>query len=501
MKKIMRLLLVITMLVVSSISLYAQAIPPDSLYFGQTPPGDTPVIFAPGIVSLPNRKEPLITFAPDGMSAYFYIEFYPNPGTPYVMFSEYKNGAWTKPASPSFAMRRMTAEPFFALGGKRIYLNSTNALNQVGIVDLSYVEKNDSVWSQPISLGNPPNLPEDQYHSCIVADTSIYLSSSGGNICYSQYKNGMYHQRVTLPYPINSANTTQTWGDPFVSPDESYLILKSTRNGGYGGNDIYISYRKADKSWTNPKNLGSKINTSSDETSGDITPDGKYMTFGRNGDLYWVSTSFIDSLKHTNFAPYLKNLIPSQTDTVGHSFNFTIPDSTFIDDDENDTLTFTAKLNNGNPLPSWLSFNPGTRTFSGIPTTAISKAFPLKVTVTVKDTANASASSTFGIAIDANPVGVEEDKNQLPKSINLNQNYPNPFNPTTTIEFAIPKSGKYKLSLYNTLGELVREISNKEYEAGNYKETFNATGLTSGMYIYRLTGNDANIVRKMVLLR
>ncbi|MBK7227621.1 MAG: T9SS type A sorting domain-containing protein [Ignavibacteriales bacterium] len=89
----------------------------------------------------------------------------------------------------------------------------------------------------------------------------------------------------------------------------------------------------------------------------------------------------------------------------------------------------------------------------------------------------------------------------MPESIYLYQNYPNPFNPTTTIEFAIPKTGIYSLSLYNALGELVKEISDREYESGYYKETFDATGLSSGVYIYRLTGYDANIVRKMVVLR
>jgi hypothetical protein len=102
--------------------------------------------------------------------------------------------------------------------------------------------------------------------------------------------------------------------------------------------------------------------------------------------------------------------------------------------------------------------------------------------------------------LNLKPTNVDESEIP-PSTINLYQNYPNPFNPTTTIEFAVSKTGRYKLGLYDTLGELVKEISNKEYEAGYYKETFNATGLSSGMYIYRLTGNDANIVRKMVLLR
>lgn len=496
MTKVFQILSVISMLFISSMPLCAQAIPPDSLYLGQTPPGNTPVIFAPGIVSLPNRKEPCITFAPDGMSAYFYIEFWPSAGTPYVMFSEYKNGAWTKPASPSFAQSRKTAEPFFAFGGKRIYLNSTKALNQVGTLDLSYVEKNDTVWSQPVSLGNPPNLSQDQYHSCIVADTSIYFSSGSGTICRSQYRNGVYQSRITLPYPVNNANTSQTWGDPFVSPDESYLILKSTRTGGYGKNDIYISYRKEDRSWTNPKNLGSTINTAGEETSGDITFDGKYMTFGRDGDLYWVSTSFIDSLKHTNFAPYLRNQISPQSFFLGDTITYTIPDSIFIDDDGNNTLTYTAALSNGNPLPAWLMFHPATRTFSG----PASEVINLSVTVTVKDSAKTSTSCTFLIRVK-NTTGVEKSEGQLPKSVNLYQNYPNPFNPSTTISYSISSGVDVTLSVFNTLGQKVAELVNGDKDAGSYNVTFDARGLASGVYLYRMRAGSFVQTRKLVVLK
>lgn len=59
------------------------------------------------------------------------------------------------------------------------------------------------------------------------------------------------------------------------------MIFKPTRNVGCGENDIYITYKKEDGKWTNTKNSGPKINTKYDETAGDITPDRKYMTFGR----------------------------------------------------------------------------------------------------------------------------------------------------------------------------------------------------------------------------
>jgi hypothetical protein len=409
---------------------FSQEIPTTALYLGQTPPGDSAIVFAPGIISLPNRKEPCITFSPDGKSAYFYIEFWPNPGTPYTMFTEYKNGNWTTPENASFTKNRKTGEPFFAFNGSRIYLNATNAVKQVGSIDLSYVEKVDSNWSEPKSLGSPPNSTADQYHSCVVADSSIYFSASGGEICRSQYKNGAYQKRVILPSPINYTNTTQAWGDPYVAPDESYLIFHSTRKGGFGGLDIYISYKKADGTWTNPKNLGNKINTSLGEMSGDVTPDGKYMTFGRNDDIYWVSTSFIEELKHTNFAPYLKTSIKAQTDTIYHSFNFQLADSVFVDDDGNNTLTYSATLDDESPLPSWLSFDPKTRSFSGIPDSK--GTFKIKVVAT--DIEMASASTTFNLIVKETPVS----SNQIgAQNVSI---FPNPTTGRFVISFGTAKN-------------------------------------------------------------
>ena len=387
------ILTTILLLIFGSIA-QARLIPPDSLYFGQTPPGSVPKVFAPGIVSLPNRKEAVITFSPDGTSVFFFIEKYPNPGTPYTMYSTYSNNHWSTPDTVPFSFGRATGEPFFAYNGNRLYLFASNALNHNGIVDLCYSEKQGENWSSPVSLGNPPNSESYQYHPCIVGDSSIYFSSEIGYICRSQYSNGVYQSRVILKNPINYVGT-QTWGDPYVSPGETYMIFKSIRDGGYGQHDLYIAYRKTDGSWTNPKNLGNVINTPDDETAGDITHDGLYMTYGSNSDMYWVSSGFIDSLKYTNFIPYVKTPVPSPTAVLNQLFVYTIPDTTFIDDDGNNTLTYSAKLLNGNPLPSWLTFDTITATFSGTPVSLGNLYVNLKAT----DTAGASTSTTMGILV------------------------------------------------------------------------------------------------------
>lgn len=94
----------------------------------------------------------------------------------------------------------------------------------------------------------------------------------------------------------------------------------------------------------------------------------------------------------------------------------------------------------------------------------------------------------------------------LPKEFSLEQNYPNPFNPATTIEFSIPIDAQVKISVYNLVGEKVAEVINKDFTAGNHRIEFNASKLTSGVYLYKLdavdvTGKNYNSVKKMTLLK
>lgn len=89
----------------------------------------------------------------------------------------------------------------------------------------------------------------------------------------------------------------------------------------------------------------------------------------------------------------------------------------------------------------------------------------------------------------------------LPEEFKLEQNYPNPFNPATTIELSIPASGAYKLTVYNLLGQEVKTLIDGNLEAGYHKTAFNGGEFASGIYIYRLTGNNVNLTKKMLLMK
>ena len=89
----------------------------------------------------------------------------------------------------------------------------------------------------------------------------------------------------------------------------------------------------------------------------------------------------------------------------------------------------------------------------------------------------------------------------LPTQFELSQNYPNPFNPSTTIRFSLPKETQLKINIYNMLGEIVETIAEGTYEAGYHKINFNASNLSSGMYIYRIESSDFVKTMKMMLLK
>lgn len=99
-------------------------------------------------------------------------------------------------------------------------------------------------------------------------------------------------------------NTGKWTARPFIAPDESYLIWDSEREGGYGGSDLYISFREEGGAWGPAINMGDAVNSDKRDAYASVTPDGKYILFNRgvdlennNVDIYWVSADIIEALR------------------------------------------------------------------------------------------------------------------------------------------------------------------------------------------------------------
>ncbi|MCH7689907.1 MAG: T9SS type A sorting domain-containing protein [candidate division Zixibacteria bacterium] len=100
----------------------------------------------------------------------------------------------------------------------------------------------------------------------------------------------------------------------------------------------------------------------------------------------------------------------------------------------------------------------------------------------------------------------EFDFDNLPADYNMSQNYPNPFNPITTIEFKLPIRSNISISIYNMLGQKVKQLVNQEFSAGNYRITWDGTTsngvrASTGVYFYRLETESFVQTKKMILLK
>jgi hypothetical protein len=116
--------------------------------------------------------------------------------------------------------------------------------------------------------------------------------------------------------------------------------------------------------------------------------------------------------------------------------------------------------------------------------------------------ADAGNNRVLRFDMNAGPLtGVTVVPDQRPTAYSLSQNYPNPFNPTTSIRFRLPESGNVRLEVFDVLGKRVAVLVNEHMQAGSYQVPFNASALSSGVYLYRLSAKGFSAVHKMMLLK
>jgi len=457
------------------------SIPRDSLYLGQTPPGDSAIIFAPGNISLTNRRETKIVFSPNNMECLIGIG---QSNTFRILYADFYSGYWKAPVPASFLSNPRPIEPFYSPDSLHVFLTS--------YADIYRSSRLNQAWATPAILGPPISTGFEEYHPTTARSGTLYFCSMRENSAFSIYRsideNGTYSAPEKLPEFINRHDTGQDGAyDPFIAPDERYLIFSSIRTGGYGQADQYISYN-INGNWTNPKNLGPTINTGAIEYGSYVSPDGKYYFFSRPAgwgpnaaaDIYWIKIDgLIDSLRYTNFTPYLKNRINDQVDSVGRSFNFIIPDSTFFDDDGNNTLTYNATLSDGSPMPSWLVFDSISAGFSGTPP----NEGQLNIRITATDPAGACASATFSLNI-LQPNSIDQTAGE---GVRI---FPNPARGWINITLGSLPGITAVVKIENLKGEEILKTNVMN------STLFNFSDKPKGIYLVKVSLHDGMIIKK-----
>ncbi|WP_206539217.1 hypothetical protein [Aquimarina megaterium] len=162
------------------------------------------------------------------------------------------------------------------------------------------MERTETGWSEVKSLG--PMFDREDWGimrlSASTKGTYVFDDYKSNDVIrMSTIKDGKRQKPKLLGKEINTGKWT---AHPFIAPDESYLIWDSEKDNGYGDSDLYISFRQQDGSWGAAINMGDKINTSSWESGGYVTPDGKYFFFNKadsDGDIFWVDAQVIENLR------------------------------------------------------------------------------------------------------------------------------------------------------------------------------------------------------------
>ena len=268
---------------------------------GAAPGAGQALTFGEVLFASPDTRERVVAIDPGGRELFFTLL---GPMGPQILRSAYRDGAWQPPARAAFSDAGVNTEPSFSPDGRSLVFISNRPPSKG--TDVWKVERSGDGWSTPVLLGAAINGDGFEWHPQLAANGDLYFAAADrqgegdADLYVSRFVKGEYQPAQNLGPPINTA--AAEW-DPYVSPAGDSLIFKSTRPGGFGGRDLYISVRRHG-AWTAPRNLGPAINTADDEDAGEVTPDGRYFTFARSPTgaeawkLYWIDARALGVAVH-----------------------------------------------------------------------------------------------------------------------------------------------------------------------------------------------------------
>lgn len=262
-------------------------------YLSQTPPADTPKLFAPGLLIHPNDTGfalDRVAFSNDGKEFYYcYNTSWFSIKNLKIKYFKYEENAWKGP----FVLNEQYQTPTFSIDGNTLYFPGGDSISAI----LWRSKKTNNGWTNPsIALRTNYSL----YNLMPTKNGNMYVGTNGtwgkprdyssydiGVITVSNYDTVLHN----LGKPINTDSVFD--GDFFVAKDESYIIISTNETKDFEC-ELYISFHKPDKTWTKPISLGPLINNGTAHRFGEyVTADNKYLFYTRATSekdcaLYWV---------------------------------------------------------------------------------------------------------------------------------------------------------------------------------------------------------------------
>ncbi len=259
---------------------------------------DTPQLLVPSLIASP-AEEYNGTFSPDGTIFFYTTDI---PENAYVSMTRMnQDGSWTKPTIAPFSGEYSDYDPLFNPDGSRLYFTSSRPAPDNEDSGIWYVNRLQQGWSAPVQVVLSADESQE-FFSSLTRSGKIYFNIWSTGKVFEATPDGDGFNIVPLP-PVVNADYDK--GDPFISPDEDYLIFRGYRSDQKGGGDLYITYKTED-SWTEPKNLDGPINSESQEMCPYVTSDGKLFIFASARISNKVETGPGESVKaiHDKYESY-----------------------------------------------------------------------------------------------------------------------------------------------------------------------------------------------------
>lgn len=274
-------------------------------YLGQKKPGKIPEVFAENALLTPFAPHGTLVFSPDGNEMIWCHQAMPIQAMWYMTRD---NGVWQRPVIAPFTDPELDyadGSPCFSQDGMRIYYHSHRPSVEGGEREedsnIWYVEKTGGGWGKPINMRSPVNGEREEYGPFICESGNLYFiraeyedSFGASDVYVSELIDGKYSDPKNLGNSVNGQSHELT---PAVAPDESYIIFASNRPFFFGQDlNLYVSYRKADGSWTEAVDLGRMVN-SGQGWHPSISPDGEYIFYLQDDQYKWFSSEVVEELK------------------------------------------------------------------------------------------------------------------------------------------------------------------------------------------------------------
>lgn len=254
----------------------------------------SPLLVAPGVISQNERHEFGSVLSEDGTEFFIGVD---HGGWSSIELYVRAGEHWIHRGRVIGDQDFSANDPFLSPDGKRLYFITKSN----GSFDIGYMERlGRGGWSQPFIESSPINSEESEYYISFLRNGDMVFASDrrskkvGDFDIYLARKRGEAFEEPR-PFP-EGINTDGYEADAFIDPDGEYLIFSSNREGGRGRGDLYVSFAAEDSNWTQPQPLNA-VNTEGHELCPFVSADGATLYFTREGDIYSIDISAVQSLR------------------------------------------------------------------------------------------------------------------------------------------------------------------------------------------------------------